>query len=44
MPVLWPPPELGLPPDEVLENLEQVHVVPMPVGGRLVKYLAELCP
>jgi len=36
LPVPWPPPEPGLPPDEVLERLDQVHVLPMPIGGALV--------
>ena len=40
----WPLPELGSPPDVVLERLDQVLVVPMPKRARVVKYLTELCP
>ena len=36
LPVPWPSPEHSSPPDGVLERLDQVLVVPMPTGGRLV--------
>ena len=36
LPVPWPPPELGLPPDDVLERLEQAGVLPVSIGERLV--------
>ena len=35
-PVPWPPPELGLPADDVLESLDQAGVLPMDIDGALV--------
>jgi len=36
LPVPWPPPELGLPADDVLDRLDQAGALPVPIAGRLV--------